>query len=376
MVPPGRRYLVKATRFRGPCADRLIIQIDGTIVAPDEPESWDPKFQGNWLDFSNLQRVIFQGNGVIDGSGSKWWAASCKTNKSNPCREAPTALTIDSSSAVKVKGLAIQNSQQMHFTISRSTAVRVSGIKVTAPGDSPNTDGIHITGSTGVTLQDCKIGTGDDCISIVNGSSAIKMKRIYCGPGHGVSIGSLGKDNSTGTVTKVVLDTAFLRETTNGLRIKTWQGGSGYVRGVRFENVRMDDVANPIVIDQFYCDSPKACQNLTSAVEISQILYRNVSGTTSSSKAMKFACSNTVPCSNIVLSNINLERKDGSVETYCNSAQGFGYGVVHPAADCLTSNDKDKEYSITKLSENNELVELVKEDIGMPNRNEIIHTEL
>lgn len=37
------------------------------------------------------------------------------------------------------------------------------------------------------------------------------------------SIGSLGKDNSTGIVTKVVLDTAFLRETTNGLRIKTWQ---------------------------------------------------------------------------------------------------------------------------------------------------------
>lgn len=37
------------------------------------------------------------------------------------------------------------------------------------------------------------------------------------------SIGSLGKDNSTGIVTKVVLDTAFLKETTNGLRIKTWQ---------------------------------------------------------------------------------------------------------------------------------------------------------
>lgn len=40
------------------------------------------------------------------------------------------------------------------------------------------------------------------------------------------SIGSLGKDNSTAIVTKVVLDTAFLRETTNGLRIKTWQVGS------------------------------------------------------------------------------------------------------------------------------------------------------
>lgn len=38
-----------------------------------------------------------------------------------------------------------------------------------------------------------------------------------------LSIGSLGKNNSTGIVTKVVLDTAFLKETTNGLRIKTWQ---------------------------------------------------------------------------------------------------------------------------------------------------------
>ncbi|KAJ4711085.1 Pectin lyase-like superfamily protein [Melia azedarach] len=357
LVPPGRRYLVNATRFKGPCADKLVVQIDGTIVAPAEPDNWDPKLPRIWLDFSKLNGVLFQGGGVIDGSGSKWWASSCKKNKSNPCRGAPTAITIDSSSAVKVRGLTIQNSQQMHFVISRSDTVRVSQVLVSAPEDSPNTDGIHITESTNVVLQDCKIGTGDDCVSIVNGSSSIKMKRIFCGPGHGISIGSLGKDNSTGIVTKVVLDTAYLRETTNGLRIKTWQGGSGYVCGVRFENVRMEDVANPIIIDQFYCDSPTACHNQTSAVKISQIMYRNISGTTKSEKAMKFACSDTVPCSNIVLSNVNLEKKDGSVETYCNSAQGFGYGIVHPSADCLSSNDKDAA-----------LAESIRDDI--------IHTEL
>ncbi|KAH7570302.1 hypothetical protein JRO89_XS05G0083300 [Xanthoceras sorbifolium] len=307
LVPPGRRYLVNATRFNGPCADKLVIQ---------------------------------------------------------PCRGAPTALTIDSSSAVKVKGLTIQNSQQMNFVISRSQSVRVSEVLVSAPGDSPNTDGIHITDSTNVVLQDTKIGTGDDCVSIVNGSSNIKMKRIFCGPGHGISIGSLGKDNSIGIVTKVVLDTAFLSETTNGLRIKTWQGGSGYVRGVRFENVRMENVANPIIIDQFYCDSPKTCQNQTSAVNISQIMYRNISGTTKSSKAMKFACSDTVPCSNIVLSNVNLEKKDGTVETYCNSAQGFGYGVVHPSADCLNSQDKD-----TMLAE-------PRSDDIVHRSDNIVHTEL
>ncbi|KAJ0095989.1 hypothetical protein Patl1_16110 [Pistacia atlantica] len=369
------RYLINATRFQGPCADILVIQIDGTIVAPDEPKNWDPNLSRLWLDFSKLKRVLFQGSGVIDGSGSKWWAASCKKDKSNPCRGAPTALTIDSSSAVSVKGLTIQNSQQMNFVISRCQSVRISEVLVSAPGDSPNTDGIHISDSTNVILQDCKIGTGDDCISIVNGSSAIKMKRIYCGPGHGVSIGSLGKDNSTGIVTKVVLDTAFLRETTNGLRIKTWQGGSGYVHGVRFENVRMEDVANPIIIDQFYCDSPTACQNQTSAVKISEIMYRNITGTTKSSKAMKFACSDTVPCSSIVLSNVNLEKKDGTVETYCNSAQGFGYGFVHPSADCLSSQDnKDAELAepitddISSEDKYAELAEVITDDI--------IHTEL
>lgn len=70
------------------------------------------------------------------------------------------ALTIDSSSSVKVKGLTIQNSQQMHFTIARSQSVRIIDVRVSAPEDSPNTDGIHITDSTNVLLQNCKIGTG------------------------------------------------------------------------------------------------------------------------------------------------------------------------------------------------------------------------
>jgi len=120
------------------------------------------------------------------------------------------ALTIDSSSNIRVKGLTIQNSQQMHFIIARSKTVRVSEVRVSAPGDSPNTDGIHITQSTNVVVENCKISTGflhsdihhatfnttispsnrlyagDDCISIVNASSGIKMKRISCGPGHGI----------------------------------------------------------------------------------------------------------------------------------------------------------------------------------------------
>ncbi|KAJ4827819.1 hypothetical protein Tsubulata_026156 [Turnera subulata] len=317
-VPQGRRYLVNATKFKGPCADKLVIQIDGTIVAPDEPSNWDPNLSRLWLDFSKL-------NG---------------------------ALTIDSCSAVKVQGLTIQNSQQMHFVISKSDSVRISGVLVSAPGDSPNTDGIHITQSTNLQYQD-------------------EENLLWTW--------TWNQDNSTGIVTKVVVDTAFLRETTNGLRIKTWQGGNGYVRGVRYENVQMDNVANPIIIDQFYCDSPKSCQNQTENVKISQIMYRNISGTTKSEKAMKFACSDTVPCSNIVLTNVNLEKEDGTVETYCNSAEGFGYGIVHPSADCLSSHD-DKDYGdIGEIETDQDYPVIGKSEVGEPHQSaseDIVHTEL
>ncbi|XP_072992190.1 probable polygalacturonase At1g80170 [Typha latifolia] len=359
LVPENRLYKVNATKFKGPCQSRLIIQVQGTIVAPDEPKDWDPKSPRAWLTFSKLTGVRMQGGGVIDGSGSKWWASSCKINKTNPCRGAPTALTLDSCSGVRVKDLTIQSAQQMHFTISRSDAIRVSGVHIRSPRDSPNTDGIHISDSTNVAIQNCRIGTGDDCISIVNGSTNIKMKHIDCGPGHGISIGSLGKDNTTVVVTGIVLDTATLTETSNGLRIKTWQGGSGYVKSVRFENVKMNDVENPIIIDQFYCDSPTTCKNQTSAVKISQVMYRNISGTSRTPNAMKFACSDSVPCSNIVLNNINLERENGNAETFCNCAMGFDYGFVQPAADCLRNSACDG----TK-------------NAGQKQTYEIIHTEL
>ncbi|XP_047953686.1 probable polygalacturonase At1g80170 isoform X3 [Salvia hispanica] len=328
LVPKGKKYL-----------------IDGTIVAPDDPKVWDPDHPRMWLGYYNLSNVFFQGKGVIDGSGSKWWAASCKRNKSNPCIGAPTALTIDSSSRVRVRDLTVQNGQQMHFTIARSEIVRVSGVTVLAPGNSPNTDGIHVTTSKNVVLHNCVIGTGDDCISIVSHSSNIKMKNIYCGPGHGISIGSLGKNNSIGQVETVVLDNAFIRDTTNGLRIKTWQGGSGYVRAVRYENVKMENVSNPIIIDQFYCDSPTKCEDQASAVEVSEILYKNITGTSATRIAMKFACSETVPCSKIVLNNINLqsESEDGDEETYCNNASGSVHGHVHPSADCLLQNSEEEK---------------------------------
>ena len=117
---------------------------------------------------------------------------------------------------------------------------------------------------------------GDDCISIENGTHNLHVSKVVCGPGHGISIGSLGDDNSRAEVSGITIDSVQLYGTTNGARIKTYQGGSGYARDIAFQNMVMGGVRNPIIIDQNYCDKAKPCREQGSAVEVSNVVFRNI----------------------------------------------------------------------------------------------------
>jgi polygalacturonase len=140
-------------------------------------------------------------------------------------------------------------------------------VTIVAPPTSPNTDGIHVSACTNTTIQNCNIATGDDCISIVSGSHNIEVENVYCGPGcHGISIGSLGENGATANVSQVQVKNCVMEGTTNGLRIKTWQGGKGLAYNFVYQNISMINVTNPIIIDQYYCPSSQSgpCSNSVS----------------------------------------------------------------------------------------------------------------
>lgn len=40
-----------------------------------------------------------------------------------------------------------------------------------------------------------------------------------------------------------------------------FQGGSGNASNIMFQNIHMENVENPIIIDQNYCDQDKACKD-------------------------------------------------------------------------------------------------------------------
>uniref|UniRef100_A0A8R7U3Z5 Polygalacturonase n=2 Tax=Triticum urartu TaxID=4572 RepID=A0A8R7U3Z5_TRIUA len=72
------------------------------------------------------------------------------------------------------------------------TQVQVHNVSITAPGDSPNTDGINMGSSNHVNISSCSMHTGDDCVSILSGTTNVNITNTTCGPGHGISVGSLG----------------------------------------------------------------------------------------------------------------------------------------------------------------------------------------
>ncbi|GLJ53503.1 hypothetical protein SUGI_1141540 [Cryptomeria japonica] len=347
-VPEGNMYLLKPINFSGPCQYPLTVQISGTIVAPEDPNVW---IEANyWLLFNEVNNLAVGGGGRIDGRGQKWWAESCKINKTNPCTPAPTAVTFDSIKNLWVRNLSMENSPKFHLTFQNCAGVEANYLRVSAPQYSPNTDGIHISASSYVMVTDSIIGTGDDCISIVSESFNVMIQNVTCGPGHGISIGSLGKGNSGAEVSFVVVDGAYIHDTTNGLRIKTWQGGSGYAQGIRYSNIYMENVSNPIIIDQYYCDSPERCPNQTSAVRVSEVGYFNIRGTSATEQAIRFACSESVPCENIILQNIYLTLTSGdSATSFCENAMGFSLGFVTPPPCFQYYNQLQKEEMITQV---------------------------
>ncbi|GKD58444.1 pectin lyase-like superfamily protein, partial [Tanacetum coccineum] len=68
----------------------------------------------------------------------------------------------------------------------------------------------------------------DDCISIKTGCTNVYVHDVNSDLGHGISIGSLRKDGTTACVSNINVRNVKMHNTMTGLRIKTWQGGSGY----------------------------------------------------------------------------------------------------------------------------------------------------
>ncbi|CAI9108540.1 OLC1v1008162C1 [Oldenlandia corymbosa var. corymbosa] len=344
LAPSNYVFLITSTIFSGPCQPGLVFQVDGDLMAPNGPDCW-PKGDSlqQWLVFYRLNDMTLTGTGTIEGNGQPWWDLPCKPHKGphgstlpGPC-DSPALIRFFLSSNLVVSGLRIQNSPKFHMKFDGCEGVIIDRLSISSPKLSPNTDGIHIENTKSVGIYNSVIANGDDCISIGPGCANVDIESVTCGPSHGISIGSLGVHNSQACVSNITVRNAIIKESDNGVRIKTWQGGTGSVTGISFDNIQMDNVRNCVIIDQYYCLT-KACRNETSAVYLSDVSFRNIKGTYDvRSPPIHFACSDTVACTNITMSEVELLPFEGELvdDPFCWNAYGIQETLTIPPIDCL-----------------------------------------
>ncbi|KAF3681441.1 hypothetical protein FXO38_01700 [Capsicum annuum] len=243
-VPSGHKFLLHPLIFSGPClSPDITIVINGTILAPVIPSKWRciADLCDKWISIKDVDGLTVRGSGRISGLAPGWW-----------------------------------------------------DVVVSAALKCPSTDGIHVSDSRDVSIDHCRITTGEDCISIVDGSSNLKISNIICGPGPGGI--SVGKHGSAGNIENILVSDVVFIDTRKGTQIKT------------MEKVTCTYNYNVMLLVKFdflkHLVGHWLLQN--SAVQISGVTFREILGTSRGEFAVQLVCRKSLPCTGILFEDINI----------------------------------------------------------------------
>ena len=292
--PKGRVYLPEGT-YRITC---LFLKSDITIdlddravisaytdrsrfpILPGMTESYDEKeeynlgtWEGNPLDMFasiitgiNVSNVVITGGGTLDGNGShdNWWAGTGREKTGGAFR--PRMIFLNHCENITVQGLTIQNSPAWNLHPYFTDHTRWIDLRIINPKVSPNTDGMDPESVDGLEAVGVYFSLGDDCIAVKAGkyymghkyqkpSQNLEIRQCYMRHGHGAL--TLGSEIAAGVKNLVCRD-CYFEDTDRGLRIKTrrGRGQEAVLDNIWFDNIKMDGVLTPFVINSFYnrCD--------------------------------------------------------------------------------------------------------------------------
>ncbi|XP_057792961.1 polygalacturonase-like [Salvia miltiorrhiza] len=305
-VGPGT-WTLRQALLAGPNKSPIELQVQGTVKAPADPYQLPDK-QKEWITINYLNYFTLFGGGVFDGQGKIAWTKNdCHKNKN--CMKLPMNLSFNFINNSLIKDVTTKDSKNFHVNLMSSGNVTFQRFRISAPAESPNTDGLHIARSVGVKVIDSIIETGDDCISFGDELTDVLIKNVKCGPGHGISIGSLGRSTQEKDVSKVTIDNCTFVNTDNGVRIKTWPSAPATLKisDLKFTNLIMNNVSNPIIFDQQYCPWNLCSLDKPSLIQISKVKIENVRGTSFTQDVMIFSCSTSRPCQDVQIGNYDLK---------------------------------------------------------------------
>ncbi len=227
-------------------------------------------FEGNTVPMyqalitaSYAENICIIGPGMVDGNAqnSNWWQIFRELEFARP-----RLVFLNRCKNVVIHGIHGCNSASWQFHPYFSENISFFDVQVSAPKNSPNTDALDPESCDQVNIIGCRFSVGDDCIAIKSGKIELgrKLKRpasrhvirnCLMQFGHGAV--TLGSEIGAGVRDLQVSQCCF-RGTDRGLRIKTRRGRGKdcCITDVSFDNILMEGVLTPIVINMWYncCD--------------------------------------------------------------------------------------------------------------------------
>ncbi len=215
------------------------------------------------ISAQNAEDIAVVGAGTIDGNAqnSDFWTDF----RSFPAAR-PRLVSLLHCRDVVFHGITAQNSPSWNYHPFHSERLGFYDIAVLAPKVSPNTDAMDPEACDGVDIIGCRFSVGDDCIAIKSGK--LELAKRFQWParrhvvrnclmeyGHGAV--TLGSESAMG-IRELTVSQCYFRQTDRGLRIKTRRGRGRDcdITDISFENIRMDGVLTPVVVNMWYncCD--------------------------------------------------------------------------------------------------------------------------
>ncbi|RDW64130.1 putative polygalacturonase 2-1 [Coleophoma crateriformis] len=279
------------------------------------------EWSGPLISVSGTSITVTGASGhVINGAGSRWWDGK----GSNGGKTKPKFFYAHSLKSSTISGLNFKDSPVQLMSINGATSLTVSGLTMNnANGASlgHNTDAFDVGSSTGVYITGANIVNQDDCLAINSGTD-ISFTGGTCSGGHGLSIGSVG-GRSDNVVKTVTISSNTIKNSDNGVRIKTVSGATGSVSGVTYKDITLSNIAKyGIVIQQDYKNgSPTGTP--TTGVPITGLTLSNIHGTVASSGTDIYILCGSGSCSSWKWSSIAVT--GGKKSTACkNIPSGSG----------------------------------------------------
>ncbi|MGM9971715.1 MAG: glycoside hydrolase family 28 protein [Anaeroplasmataceae bacterium] len=289
--PNGRVYFPKGNYYTGPIFLKSDITIElnenahligdvdrnnypilpGMTLLTDESDEYNlGSWEGNPLDcFAsiitgiNVKNVNLIGKGIIDGNAqnSDWWV-DVRTKR---IAWRPRGVFLNNCENITFQGLTVTNTPSWNLHPYFSNNIKFIDMNLVSPKNSPNTDGCDPESCNGVDILGVYFSVGDDCIAIKSGkiymgrktkkpSENFNIRNCAMNFGHGSVV--LGSEMSGG-IKNINVTQCLFNQTDRGLRIKTrrGRGKDAIIDGITFENIEMDDVLTPLVINMYYyCD--------------------------------------------------------------------------------------------------------------------------